>query len=178
MTRSRIFVRRSVGGDLFRVQAINSATQSSLKSHHHRNTHNSIPAPYPQPSFSLSLSLSQMALKAVHVTDVPSLDLVPENASLALCSSRFPNGMFSFSFILVLSFFVFLLIVVVTFLQGWKWVGVASRCQSSSWSDTEVMAWTFCSLPIEEWEPSRKIPSCPSTKPPLSRSISSNSTFR
>ncbi|KAG4927385.1 hypothetical protein JHK85_053871 [Glycine max] len=34
-----------------------------------------------------------MALKAVHVTDVPSLDLVPENASLALCSSRFPNGL-------------------------------------------------------------------------------------
>ncbi|TKY63017.1 Glycerophosphodiester phosphodiesterase GDPD1 [Spatholobus suberectus] len=33
-----------------------------------------------------------MALKAVHVSDVPSLDLVPENASLALCSSRFPNG--------------------------------------------------------------------------------------
>ncbi|BAT84763.1 hypothetical protein LR48_Vigan03g175200 [Vigna angularis] len=33
-----------------------------------------------------------MALKAVHVIDVPSLDHVPENASLALCSSRFPNG--------------------------------------------------------------------------------------
>ncbi|XP_020235614.1 glycerophosphodiester phosphodiesterase GDPD1, chloroplastic isoform X2 [Cajanus cajan] len=32
-----------------------------------------------------------MALKAVHVTDVPSLDLVPENPSLALCSTRFPN---------------------------------------------------------------------------------------
>ncbi|XP_061359773.1 glycerophosphodiester phosphodiesterase GDPD1, chloroplastic-like isoform X2 [Gastrolobium bilobum] len=35
-----------------------------------------------------------MALKAVHVTDVPSLDLVPENASLALCSTRFSNGKF------------------------------------------------------------------------------------
>ncbi|KAL9331219.1 hypothetical protein ACSQ67_000829 [Phaseolus vulgaris] len=43
------------------------------------------PSPSPTPS-------TQMALKAVHVTDVPSLDHVPENASLALCSSRFPNG--------------------------------------------------------------------------------------
>ncbi|KAL2907068.1 Glycerophosphodiester phosphodiesterase GDPD1 chloroplastic [Bienertia sinuspersici] len=30
-----------------------------------------------------------MALKAVHVSDVPNLDHVPENASLSLCSSRF-----------------------------------------------------------------------------------------
>ncbi|XP_004492997.1 glycerophosphodiester phosphodiesterase GDPD1, chloroplastic-like [Cicer arietinum] len=34
-----------------------------------------------------------MALKAVHVSDVPSLDLVPENPSLSLLSSRFPNGL-------------------------------------------------------------------------------------
>ena len=33
-----------------------------------------------------------MALKAVHVSDVPNLDQVPENASLTLCSSRFPKG--------------------------------------------------------------------------------------
>ncbi|KAB2610087.1 glycerophosphodiester phosphodiesterase GDE1-like [Pyrus ussuriensis x Pyrus communis] len=33
-----------------------------------------------------------MALKAVHVSDVPNLDQVPENASLALYSSRFPKG--------------------------------------------------------------------------------------
>ncbi|GAA0159985.1 phosphodiesterase [Lithospermum erythrorhizon] len=30
-----------------------------------------------------------MALKAVHVSDVPNLDHVPENASLSLCSTRF-----------------------------------------------------------------------------------------
>ena len=74
MTRSRIFVRRSVGGDLFRVQAINSATQSSLKSHHHRNTHNSIPAPYPQPSFSLSLSLfpKWLSRPSMSPTSLPS----------------------------------------------------------------------------------------------------------
>jgi len=34
-----------------------------------------------------------MALKAVHVSDVPNLDQVPENASLSLYSTRFPNGM-------------------------------------------------------------------------------------
>ncbi|KAL7232836.1 hypothetical protein ACSBR2_010778 [Camellia fascicularis] len=33
-----------------------------------------------------------MALKAVHVSDVPNLDHVPENASLALYSTRFSNG--------------------------------------------------------------------------------------
>ncbi|MBA0586356.1 hypothetical protein Gorai_017099 [Gossypium raimondii] len=33
-----------------------------------------------------------MALKAVHVCDVPNLDLVPENAALALCSTRFRAG--------------------------------------------------------------------------------------
>ncbi|CAK8542699.1 unnamed protein product [Lathyrus sativus] len=33
-----------------------------------------------------------MALKAVHVSDVPSLDLVPENPSLSLLN-RFPNGL-------------------------------------------------------------------------------------
>ncbi|KAL0377259.1 UNVERIFIED_CONTAM: Glycerophosphodiester phosphodiesterase GDPD1, chloroplastic [Sesamum radiatum] len=33
-----------------------------------------------------------MALKAVHVSDVPNLDQVPDNASLSLYSSRFPKG--------------------------------------------------------------------------------------
>ncbi|KAL1820129.1 hypothetical protein ACET3Z_014998 [Daucus carota] len=33
-----------------------------------------------------------MALKAVHVTEVPCLDQVPESASVALCSNRFPKG--------------------------------------------------------------------------------------
>ncbi|XVE92670.1 hypothetical protein REPUB_Repub01dG0119600 [Reevesia pubescens] len=33
-----------------------------------------------------------MALKAVHVSDVPNLDQVPENAALALCSTRFRTG--------------------------------------------------------------------------------------
>ncbi|XP_044502999.1 glycerophosphodiester phosphodiesterase GDPD1, chloroplastic-like [Mangifera indica] len=33
-----------------------------------------------------------MALKAVHVSDVPSLDQVPENASVSLFSSRFSTG--------------------------------------------------------------------------------------
>ncbi|KAB2614149.1 glycerophosphodiester phosphodiesterase gde1-like [Pyrus ussuriensis x Pyrus communis] len=33
-----------------------------------------------------------MALKAVHVSDVPNLDQVPENASMALYSSRFAQG--------------------------------------------------------------------------------------
>ncbi|KAI5341454.1 PREDICTED: glycerophosphodiester [Prunus dulcis] len=33
-----------------------------------------------------------MALKAVHVSDVPNLDQVPENASLALYSTRFSKG--------------------------------------------------------------------------------------
>ncbi|CAA0824611.1 Glycerophosphodiester phosphodiesterase GDPD1-chloroplastic [Striga hermonthica] len=33
-----------------------------------------------------------MALKAVHVADVPNLDHVPDNASLSLCSPRFPGG--------------------------------------------------------------------------------------
>ncbi|GMH06873.1 hypothetical protein Nepgr_008713 [Nepenthes gracilis] len=33
-----------------------------------------------------------MALKAVHVSDVPNLDQVPENASVALYSSCFPKG--------------------------------------------------------------------------------------
>lgn len=33
-----------------------------------------------------------MALKAVHVSDVPNLDQVPENASFALYASRFPKG--------------------------------------------------------------------------------------
>ncbi|MBA0881703.1 hypothetical protein Goshw_023593 [Gossypium schwendimanii] len=33
-----------------------------------------------------------MALKAVHVCDVPNLDQVPENATLALCSTRFRAG--------------------------------------------------------------------------------------
>ncbi|TYJ43643.1 hypothetical protein E1A91_A03G166800v1 [Gossypium mustelinum] len=33
-----------------------------------------------------------MALKAVHVCDVPNLDQVPENAALALCSTRFRAG--------------------------------------------------------------------------------------
>ncbi|GMI74871.1 Glycerophosphodiester phosphodiesterase 1, senescence-related gene 3 [Hibiscus trionum] len=32
------------------------------------------------------------ALQAVHVCDVPNLDQVPENAALALCSSRFRSG--------------------------------------------------------------------------------------
>nr|AFK48833.1 unknown [Medicago truncatula] len=34
-----------------------------------------------------------MALKAVHVSDVPSLDLVPENPSLSLLSPRFSSGL-------------------------------------------------------------------------------------
>ncbi|MBA0682685.1 hypothetical protein Goari_024381 [Gossypium aridum] len=33
-----------------------------------------------------------MALKAVHLCDVPNLDQVPENAALALCSTRFRAG--------------------------------------------------------------------------------------
>uniref|UniRef100_A0A5B7CCP3 glycerophosphodiester phosphodiesterase n=1 Tax=Davidia involucrata TaxID=16924 RepID=A0A5B7CCP3_DAVIN len=33
-----------------------------------------------------------MALKAVHVSDVPNLDQVPENASFALYSTRFSKG--------------------------------------------------------------------------------------
>ncbi|KAF5746403.1 hypothetical protein HS088_TW06G00574 [Tripterygium wilfordii] len=33
-----------------------------------------------------------MALKAVHVSDVPNLDHVPESASLSLCSTRFSAG--------------------------------------------------------------------------------------
>ncbi|KAJ6777007.1 GLYCEROPHOSPHORYL DIESTER PHOSPHODIESTERASE [Salix koriyanagi] len=33
-----------------------------------------------------------MALKAVHVSDVPNLDHVPENASLSLYSTRFSKG--------------------------------------------------------------------------------------
>ncbi|KAG2411454.1 hypothetical protein I3760_Q003900 [Carya illinoinensis] len=33
-----------------------------------------------------------MALKAVHVSDVPNLDQVPDNASLSLYSTRFPKG--------------------------------------------------------------------------------------
>ncbi|KAG6659026.1 glycerophosphodiester phosphodiesterase GDPD1, chloroplastic-like isoform X2 [Carya illinoinensis] len=33
-----------------------------------------------------------MALKAVHVSDVPNLDQVPDNASLSLYSTRFPRG--------------------------------------------------------------------------------------
>ncbi|XP_030957191.1 glycerophosphodiester phosphodiesterase GDPD1, chloroplastic-like isoform X2 [Quercus lobata] len=33
-----------------------------------------------------------MALKAVHVSDVPNLDQVPENSPLALCSTRFFKG--------------------------------------------------------------------------------------
>lgn len=33
-----------------------------------------------------------MALKAAHVCDVPNLDQVPENAALALCSTRFRAG--------------------------------------------------------------------------------------
>ncbi|XP_057982615.1 glycerophosphodiester phosphodiesterase GDPD1, chloroplastic-like [Malania oleifera] len=33
-----------------------------------------------------------MALKAVHVSDVPNLDQIPENASLALYSTRFSKG--------------------------------------------------------------------------------------
>lgn len=33
-----------------------------------------------------------MALQAVHVSDVPSLDQVPENASVSLFSSRFSTG--------------------------------------------------------------------------------------
>lgn len=33
-----------------------------------------------------------MALKAVHVCDVPNLDQVPENAAVALCSTRFRAG--------------------------------------------------------------------------------------
>lgn len=32
------------------------------------------------------------ALKAVHVSDVPNLDQVPENASFARYSTRFPKG--------------------------------------------------------------------------------------
>lgn len=37
-----------------------------------------------------------MALKAVHVSDVPNLDQIPENASLSLCSSRIPKGFLIF----------------------------------------------------------------------------------
>ncbi|KAK6252810.1 hypothetical protein QUC31_014530 [Theobroma cacao] len=33
-----------------------------------------------------------MALKVVHVSDVPHLDQVPENAALALCSTRFSTA--------------------------------------------------------------------------------------
>ncbi|KAK6155354.1 hypothetical protein DH2020_009602 [Rehmannia glutinosa] len=47
-----------------------------------------------------------MALKAVHVSDVPNLDHVPDNASLSLYSSRFSKGNYLFSlFFLVLFFF-------------------------------------------------------------------------
>lgn len=53
----------------------------------------------PPTRFRLSLSRSRflsllMALKAVHVSDVPHLDQVPENASLALYSNRFSKGNF------------------------------------------------------------------------------------
>ena len=41
-----------------------------------------------------------MALKAVHVSDVPCLDQVPENASLGLYSTRFSAGDFLFFFII------------------------------------------------------------------------------
>lgn len=33
-----------------------------------------------------------MALKAVHVSEVPNLDQIHENASIALYSNRFPQG--------------------------------------------------------------------------------------
>ena len=47
----------------------------------------------------------KMALKAVHVSDVPSLDHVPENASLSLFSTRFSNGLFfSLSFLRIICF--------------------------------------------------------------------------
>lgn len=39
-----------------------------------------------------------MALKAVHVSEVPNLDQVPENASIALYSNRFPQGMYLFAY--------------------------------------------------------------------------------
>ena len=38
-----------------------------------------------------------MALKAVHVSDVPNLDQVPENASLQRCSTRVSKGWLMFS---------------------------------------------------------------------------------
>ena len=77
-------------------QAINT-TQPHIPhpSEQHKPLHNSQQhhPPFSPHSLSLfSLSLTQMALKAVHVSDVPSLDLVPENASLARYSTRFSNG--------------------------------------------------------------------------------------
>ncbi|KAL2320344.1 hypothetical protein Fmac_029313 [Flemingia macrophylla] len=72
---------RNLGGSI----AINSASirkrsQSVIASIARK------PAP---PSLSFSAAAQTMALKAVHVADVPSLDHVPENA---LCSTRFPNN--------------------------------------------------------------------------------------
>lgn len=60
-----------------------------------------------------------MALKAVHVSDVPCLDQVPENASLGLYSTRFSAGDFLFFFIIsffclrqiIFSFFLLLVVV-------------------------------------------------------------------
>ena len=47
-----------------------------------------------------------MALKAVHVSEIPSLDHVPHNPSLSLYSTSFPSGSF-FHHSLPISLFLF-----------------------------------------------------------------------
>ena len=51
-----------------------------------------IPAVFPCCFYFLSLKIKTMALKAVHVSDVPNLDQVPENPSFSLYSTRLSKG--------------------------------------------------------------------------------------
>lgn len=79
-------------GDSVLLGSLNTPAQAAFPS-----TISAIPFISSHPQYyilfsSLSLSISTMALKAVHVSDVPNLDHVPENASFSLYSSRFSKG--------------------------------------------------------------------------------------
>lgn len=75
-----------------------------------------------------------MALKAVHVSDVPCLDQVPENASLGLYSTRFSTGklfLFLIPLLLLFSFFLVFVSKVLFFpFQALMSVGHRSEFQS------------------------------------------------
>lgn len=120
-----------------------------------------------------------MALKAVHVSDVPSLDQVPESPVLSLSSPRLPNGTTNTATFVYQSPLIFFCnsgyLKSMDLVQGRR---SDARLRGSWWSGIVGRGWTRWRRRIDAWRPWRRTPSCPSIWPAVFPLTSSSSTFR